>query len=91
MCKTISLLRVLQMMTFKKAALFIALGFTIGLLDVVNIATNAVAGEQTEPKPAKAPIELWETLCNKPELKSITITATYRNGRVETNDYYCVK
>ncbi len=51
----------------------------------VGYITNTYAKSKTEP------IELWQTLCNGSELKSITITKTYQNGRAETNDYYCVK
>ena len=74
------------MSMFKK--LMILLIAAIGVFSA--IATVTLALGETVVR-AKAPIELWETLCNKPELKSITIIATYQDGRVETNDYYCVK
>lgn len=61
----------------------------VGLAVLLVAVTIRVASAGND-KP-KAPIELWETLCNRPELKSITVTATYNDGRVETNDYYCVR
>jgi hypothetical protein len=72
-------------MSFKKSLLIVVpLIIYFAAIAVIKVA-------KAESDKASAPIELWETLCNKPELKSITITATYNNGRVETNDYYCVK
>ncbi len=84
------------MSMFKKLTLFIGTSaILIGsctalVMSFAPVAVSAFERASDDASP-KAPIELWETLCNKPELKSITITATYQDGRVETNDYYCVK